>query len=278
MKKDMPRFIDKNLKLIIAVTILLSVTGLFAHVAFAQVTEEWVARYNGQANSEDRARTLAVDAQGNVYVTGYSAGIGTSNDYATVKYSQELENRPPVASCQDVSVSAHADCEASASIDNGSFDPDGDPMTLTQDPPGPNGLGNTLVTLTVEDDSGAADSCAATVTVVDKIAPTIQSNAPDTITPPDTPISFTATAEDNCSVTVEIAEFDCFKFTKKGKRVDKTGSCVVSVNGDTITIEDSGGVGDHITWAVVATDSSGNTTTQTYEIQVVNPGKGKGKK
>jgi len=45
-------------------------------------TEEWVARYNGPGNSDDRPNALAVDASGNVYVTGYS-----SNDYATIKYS-----------------------------------------------------------------------------------------------------------------------------------------------------------------------------------------------
>jgi hypothetical protein len=51
-----------------------------------------------------------------------------------------------------------------ASIDNGSYDPDGDPITLSQDPPGPYGPGQTLVTLTV-DDGQETDSCTGTVTV-----------------------------------------------------------------------------------------------------------------
>jgi len=46
----------------------------------------WVRRYNGQANLIDNASALAVDDSGNAYVTGYSEGIGTSGDYATVKY------------------------------------------------------------------------------------------------------------------------------------------------------------------------------------------------
>jgi len=47
--------------------------------------QEWVQRYNGPGNGDDWAYSLAVDGQGNVYVTGYS--IGTNADYATIKYN-----------------------------------------------------------------------------------------------------------------------------------------------------------------------------------------------
>jgi hypothetical protein len=50
--------------------------------------QQWVQRYNGPGNSYDVARSLAVDGQENVYVTGYSIGSGTSEDYATIKYVQ----------------------------------------------------------------------------------------------------------------------------------------------------------------------------------------------
>jgi hypothetical protein len=46
----------------------------------------WVRRYNGPGKLWDVATAIAVDGSGNVYVTGYSYGSETTNDYATIKY------------------------------------------------------------------------------------------------------------------------------------------------------------------------------------------------
>jgi hypothetical protein len=90
-------------------------------------------------------------------------------------------NKPPVAKCKDMTVSAGTDCKADASIDAGSFDPDsGDTITVAQDPPGPYSLGDTSVTLTVKDSHDASSTCVATVTVNDTTAP-VFSGCPENI-------------------------------------------------------------------------------------------------
>ncbi len=52
----------------------------------AQGNEQWVARHNGTANNRDYAQAIAVNASGQVYVTGYSQNLLTGQDYTTVKY------------------------------------------------------------------------------------------------------------------------------------------------------------------------------------------------
>jgi len=81
----------KKLNLLLIITSCVLLTGaIFPGNLFAETAaEEWVARYNGLANSYDYAYAIAVDSSGNVYVTGKSYGSGTNYDYATIKYTPE---------------------------------------------------------------------------------------------------------------------------------------------------------------------------------------------
>jgi hypothetical protein len=47
----------------------------------------WTNRYSGPANGDDQATAVAVDASGNVFVTGSSASVFSGAAYATIAYS-----------------------------------------------------------------------------------------------------------------------------------------------------------------------------------------------
>jgi hypothetical protein len=119
--------------------------------------------------------------------------------------SVALAADPPVALCNNVTVEADANCMAMANINDGSYDPSGELPTLVQVPAGPYPLGETLVKLIVVAASGLADTCEATVTVIDKTPPVVVCPA-DIVVGNDpgqcgASVSYDITATDNCSIT-----------------------------------------------------------------------------
>ena len=71
--------------LITMVTLALWLPGNRANAADG--TPIWTNYYNGTGQAQDGVTAMALDNNGNVYVTGYSDGAGTGRDFATIKYS-----------------------------------------------------------------------------------------------------------------------------------------------------------------------------------------------
>jgi hypothetical protein len=163
------------------------------------------------------------------------------------------KNHPPKAICQNVTVSAGPACTASASIDNGSFDPKGGAIALTQSPERPYPLGSTLTTLTVTEAKGVARHCEAAITVVDRTPPSLVPPPSLTLSPePGTcGVSISdaqlgqATVGDNCPGGITII------------RTGVPANNLFPVGTTTIT---------H-----TATDAAGNTATATQTVTVIDP-------
>jgi uncharacterized repeat protein (TIGR01451 family) len=99
-----------------------------------------------------------------------------TNTIFTSVVSNGASNQPPVVVCTNLTRSANANCQATATIDDfdgGSVDPDGTIVFRSISPAGPYPKGQTPVTLTVADNHGATNTCVATITVVDTTPPTI---------------------------------------------------------------------------------------------------------
>jgi hypothetical protein len=118
----------------------------------------------------------------------------------------------PQARCRDVTLATGAtNCTATglttAQVDDGSFDPNGTPITLSLDQTGPFPLGTTPVRLLVSNGTFSTP-CTANVTVVDQTRPTI--TPPPKVTAAictNDPISVgTATAADNCGVVTVVGQ------------------------------------------------------------------------
>ena len=135
--------------------------------------------------------------------TGGGIGNGYTLDILGCIVNCEIPNQVPVAKAKNVTVSAGPDCTANASVDDGSFDADGDPLVITQSPAGPYPLGTTTVLLTVTDPRGATSQATATVTVVAR-GPEITgaSASPDSLWPPNhqmVPVTISYSVSANCN-------------------------------------------------------------------------------
>jgi uncharacterized repeat protein (TIGR03803 family) len=221
--------------------------------------------FNG-TNGANPFAALVMGPDGALYGSTLKGGSGGSGMLFKV-----VLNRPPVARCHDVTVSAGANCAADASVDNGSFDPDaGDTITVRQEPPGPYPLGATPVTLIVTDNHGASNSCTAMVTVMDTTVPVISDVAltPNVLWPPNgkmVEVSVNYTATDDCGGVTNVLVVASNEATN--------GSAPDWVIEDEHHVQlraerAGGGSGRVYTITVISTDNAGNSSTKSAVVTV----------
>jgi hypothetical protein len=196
-------------------------------------------------------------------------------------------NGVPVAKAKNVTVSAGPDCTANASVDDGSFDPDGDPLTITQSPAGPYPLGTTSVLLTVNDPRGATSQATANVTVVDNTGPDVTgvSVTPNTLWPPNhqmVPVNISYNTAETCS-----SGGNCVLSVSSNEPINGLGDgdispdwSIVDEHNVMLRSERSGkGSGRIYTITIDCTDGGGNHTIKTVTVNVphsVSASKAKG--
>ena len=109
-------------------------------------------------------------------------GAGNGSGTCSASCRSIVTARPPVARCKDLDLSAITFCGATGSVDDGSYDPDGNLESCTQTPDNPYGVGTTTVTLTCVDATQLSSSCTARVIVTDAVAPTVALEGDSTVT------------------------------------------------------------------------------------------------
>jgi len=205
-----------------------------------------------------------------------------------------LVNQPPTANAgPDQTVECTSSAGAAFELDGGqSSDPDSNDIRIVSwregSRVGPEvafdrtlrlhgtlGVGESQTyVLRIIDSLAQADEDTASAEVVDTTPPDVLCNT-GLVVPPNKPVSFTATATDLCTagaIVPALIDYECFKINGAGKVVDKTKSCKVTLNGPTVTIKNTGGVGQHIAWIARGVDGSGNAREVTCEVVVANPG------
>lgn len=118
-----------------------------------------------------------------------------------------------------------------------------------------------------------------TITVQDTTAPTFppcidmfSDISPNQVNQKN-PMVFNVMAMDNCDddPATLVTESNCYKVNPKGKLIDRNKSCDIDINGDSVSIYTSSGVGTVIEFEIQSEDACGNIATQNCAIDVVNP-------
>lgn len=138
--------------------------------------EQWLTKYNGTGNNSDQAAAIAVDAVGNIYITGLSRGAGTIEDYETIKYCQLTSDAgSDVSICTGASTTLNANATGAVSYS-------WSPTTALSDPTIANPIANPTTTtsyvVAITNTTGCVDLDTVVVIVLPLPAPSITPSGP----------------------------------------------------------------------------------------------------
>ncbi len=240
---------------------------------------EWGERGNGPGQFS-AIFGITTDDLGNVYVSD-----GGNQYYPPGSYRIQVfgkPNQPPKSMCRNITIPADSGCLTSIKpedIDNGSYDPDDDLISVNVSDQGPFGLGQHTVLLIVEDEHGATDTCVATVTVVDNSAPVIANlkASPNLLWPPNhkmVQVTVTGFVNDNCDPAPKLKIIDVTSNEPENGFGDGdtspdwilTGDMTLSLRAERV----GNGTGRTYTILVQGTDHVGNTSTGAVLVFVPN--------
>ncbi len=97
--------------------------------------QQWIARFNGESDSTDKAFAIAIDDSGNIYVTGKSYGLNTDYDCVTIKYNsngveQWMDRYNGVGNYRDMGTEITTDNSGNIIVSGSSWGVDDDYVTI----------------------------------------------------------------------------------------------------------------------------------------------------
>jgi hypothetical protein len=203
----------------------------------------------------------------------WTATDDTGNSTSQSQTITVVDTNAPTITCPaDVTLECPADTSVAANGSATGSDTCGG-VTITSSDVSVPGCGDTEVitrTWTATDDCGNSTTCDQTITVIDTTPPSLVSDVHD-IYPYDAPVIFNVMTSDTCGDVDLVLSYNCHKVNKNGKVISKLDSCEVVINGNQVTVVDSGGVGTIITISATATDDCGNATEEDFVVNVLRP-------